>query len=118
MVRRMVGPDRITATALAVEVGVPQPTLSRWLREAATVSSMVTDDNKKPAEAPRRRPQDWTAEEKLRAVLDASGLDEQELGAFLRRNGLHEAGDWSRPGAVALNPDSPSSSETAFQRTA
>ena len=34
MVQRMSGPRAKTATALAPEVGVPQPTLSRWLRTA------------------------------------------------------------------------------------
>lgn len=38
-----------------------------------------------------RRPQDWTAEEKLEAVLKAQGLTETELGAFLRGHGLHKA---------------------------
>jgi transposase-like protein len=38
-----------------------------------------------------RRPQDWTAEEKLQAVKEASGMSEEELGAFLRSKGLHDA---------------------------
>ncbi len=38
-----------------------------------------------------KRPQDWTAEEKLQAVIEAVGLPEAELGEFLRRQGLHEA---------------------------
>ncbi len=42
-----------------------------------------------PAASPRR-PQDWSAEEKLQAVLEASQHSETELGAFLRRKGLHE----------------------------
>ncbi|MDB4916348.1 MAG: putative transposase, partial [Gemmatimonadetes bacterium] len=33
MLRRMVGPSAISANALAKEVGVHQPLLSRWLRE-------------------------------------------------------------------------------------
>jgi transposase-like protein len=105
MVRRMVGPDKITATALEAEVGVPQPTLSRWLRNAVTVSSMVTDDTKNEAEeAPRRLAQDWTPDEKLRAVLDASGLRGAELGAFLRRQGLHEAelAEWRQAALSSL----------------
>ncbi|MCC6783757.1 MAG: hypothetical protein IT457_13015, partial [Planctomycetes bacterium] len=32
MVRRMAGPERVSATALAKEVGISQGTLSRWLR--------------------------------------------------------------------------------------
>jgi hypothetical protein len=38
-----------------------------------------------------KRPQDWSAEEKLSAVLEAAKLSDEELGAFLRSRGLHEA---------------------------
>jgi len=40
MVARMAGPEGISACALAREVGVPQPTLSRWLRSARSVRAM------------------------------------------------------------------------------
>jgi hypothetical protein len=39
----------------------------------------------------RRRPQEWSASEKFKAVLEAESLSEAELGAFLRKRGLHEA---------------------------
>lgn len=85
-----------SATALSREVGVPQPTLSTWLRKAHRVRGVTSAEeppkSPEPAEeAPPRRPQDWTAEEKLHAVLEASALPEAELGAWLRRKGLHEA---------------------------
>ena len=32
---------------------------------------------------PAKRPQDWTAEEKLQAVVKAADIPEAELGAFL-----------------------------------
>lgn len=38
-----------------------------------------------------KRPQDWTAEEKLQAVIAAAAIPEAELGEFLRRQGLHQA---------------------------
>ena len=38
-----------------------------------------------------KRPQDWSAEEKLQAVIEAGTVSEAELGAFLRRQGLHAA---------------------------
>jgi transposase-like protein len=39
-----------------------------------------------------RRPQDFSSEEKLALVLEASQLDEEEaLGRFLRERGLHRA---------------------------
>lgn len=37
----------------------------------------------------KRRPQDWTAEEKLEAVLEYEKLDEQKRGVYLREKGLH-----------------------------
>lgn len=93
MVQRMTGPHARSANALATEMGIPQPTLSRWLRDASTVRDMTPSDPTKPTSktAPRRRPEDWTADEKLRAVLEASALSGEALGAFLRREGLHEA---------------------------
>ena len=38
-----------------------------------------------------KRLQDWTAEEKFDVVVEAATVPEEELGAFLRRKGLHEA---------------------------
>ena len=40
MVGKMTGPRAASANALSAEVGINQPTLSRWLREARTVSAM------------------------------------------------------------------------------
>jgi transposase len=88
MVRKLVGPGRRTATALAKETGIAQSTLSRWARAAGSFGSMSEDNEQ---ETMQRRPQDWSAEEKLEAVTEAEGLSEEELGAFLRRKGLHEA---------------------------
>jgi transposase-like protein len=92
MVRRMVGPRATTATALAMETGIAQSTLSRWLRRASTLTVQMKEDPKVSAgeAGPRpRRPQDWTAAEKLRAVSETSGLQGEELGEYLRRHGLH-----------------------------
>lgn len=90
MVQRMAGPEGISATALAKEVGVPQPTLSLWLRRAPRVSAM-TKDRDHQGESKARRNKSWTPEEKLRIVLQASSLSEEQLGSFLRREGLHGA---------------------------
>jgi transposase-like protein len=81
----------MSANALAQEVGINQPTLSRWLRDAATVG----DVSKKKVKAKRSQPEgrrssEWSAEEKFRIVLAAAAIAEAELGPFLRREGLHE----------------------------
>lgn len=80
MVRKMAVPGGPSANTLAEEVGVHQSTLSRWLRQGAKVTGM----SKKA-----RRPQDRSATEKLEAVLEAASLSDEELGSFLRREGLH-----------------------------
>lgn len=120
MVQRMSGPRAKTATALAPEVGVSQPTLSRWLRAArANVSVMskkpppVTDPPAEPAPKPSRRPEDWSAEERLRVVVESSRLTDDELGAFLRREGLHEATlrQWRAAALEGLGPQRATRSE-------
>jgi len=80
---------------MSEESGVPQPTLSKWLREAGNVVSMV---------ALKKR---WTAAEKLRVVLKSSELAESDLGEFLRAEGLHKAtlDEWRR-GIEAVLSDS------------
>jgi len=80
MVRKMLPPNGRTATALAKETGVAQPTLSKWLRDARSAMGEEEKAKKK-----------WTATEKLRVVVEAAKLKDSELGAFLRREGLHEA---------------------------
>jgi transposase len=92
MLRRMLGPDAVTATSLAQETGISQATLSRW-RAAASIKGVSST---KPTQPPTpetttvaKRQQDWTALERAQAVLAASALGEAELGEFLRREGLH-----------------------------
>lgn len=86
-VSRLVGGERVSASALSRELGVPQPTLSRWLREARNVAVVEDQREKKP----ERRPEDWAAKEKLDAVLEAANLSDEELGRWLRLRGLTEA---------------------------
>ena len=86
MVRRMTGPEGLSAKALSEQLGgLPhQTTLSEWRRQ--TTGEEPMSKSKKS-----RRPQDWPAGEKLKVVLEAASLPEDELGAFLRGRGLHQA---------------------------
>jgi len=86
MVRRMAEPGGLSANALSQDVGISQSTLSRWLRESAsgTVATM-------PRTKRQKRPSDWTPTEKIAVVAAAAELAGEDLGAFLRREGLHEA---------------------------
>ena len=53
--------------------------------------SSDNDDQERMRPRAGRRPEDITPEEKLRLVQQAGRLDGAELGAFLRREGVHEA---------------------------
>ena len=94
VVKQMVGPQAVSATRLAATLGVPQPALSRWVREVRSVDGM-----------PRRERTPWTGAEKLRVVLAAAGLEDSALGALLRREGLRGAqlAAWRQVAETALD---------------
>jgi transposase len=100
-VRRMAGPQAISASALSKEIGVPQPTLSRWLRAASTVEEMSTEPNRKKSPSRTHR----SPQEKLTLLAKAAELDGEKLGAFLRSEGLHKAtlDEWRKAAADALH---------------
>lgn len=104
MVRQMLGPRAKTATLLSREVGIPQPTLSRWFR-AADRSTVMTKGKDKSEPAPAPMVKTWTAREKFRVLVAAEDLAGDELGAFLRREGLHTAQliEWRAATTAALD---------------
>jgi transposase-like protein len=105
MVAKLTGPHAKSASALAAETGLAQATLSRWLKEASTLRRrMPTDDDDDDVSPTRKQPQEWSPEEKLKVVLEASALSEGELGAYLRSKGIHSAvlEEWRRQALAGL----------------
>ena len=95
MIQKMTGPDAISATALSKEVDGSQATLSKWLRMAGFDPLYVFPNNtyeyKNMAKITKpKRPNDWSAEDKLKVVMEAALLNDEQLGAFLRSKGLHK----------------------------
>ena len=95
MIQKMTGPEAISASALSKRVDVPQPTLSKWLRLAGAGSSYdfvntAHEYTKMTKVKGPRRPNDWSAEEKLKVVMEADSLEAEQLGEFLRKKGLHK----------------------------
>ena len=83
MVTKLTGPGARSASELADEVGIHQTTLSRWIRTYATfeVGGMMK----------AKRPQDWSAEDRLEAIIEYESLGEEQRGEYLREKGLHTA---------------------------
>jgi transposase-like protein len=77
-VARLTGKEAVSARQLALETGLRQQTLSRWLQEASSLPVMA---------AKRSRP-DWSVEEKIRILAQASTRTGAELTNFLQREGV------------------------------
>jgi len=95
MVQRLVGPKAVSANRLAREVGIHQATLSRWLRDAQhpDMGSSNGTAQKPPASpsAKETTTRKMSADDKVRVVFTAEGLAAEDLGALLRREGVHDA---------------------------
>jgi len=107
LLEKLLGPSARSACSLSREVGIPQTTLSRWMREAITLKDMG-----------KKKRKSWSAEEKLRIVVQASELPEEELGAFLRREGVHSSQleQWRETVQGALTGGQTSESRRQAQR--
>lgn len=83
---------------VAKAAGIPMTTLHAWVQRAklGTVSSRSKKKQGRPRASSKR-----SAEEKLRILNQASALEGEGLGAFMRQQGLHEA-DLSAMRAAAL----------------
>lgn len=94
-VQRICAPGGPSAYALSRELDISPTTLYSWVK----LSKSVIMKRDEP-----RRPQDWSAAEKFKAVLEADSLSDEELGKFLRRKGLHEAHlkEWREQAEAAL----------------
>ena len=111
MVQKMTSPNRPDVVTLSAELGVPRSTLYRWVSDAGKLIPQIDAErplSPEPTQRPSRmkRPQDWSAEEKLVAVLEGAAMSDEDLGAFLRSRGLHEAQlqQWRKQMISGLNP--------------
>ena len=78
----MSGPAARSACWLSAEMGIPQSTLSRWLRQYGSTAGDTMSNKRKPGKR--------SAEEKLQAVQGYDNQpDEESRGRFLRERGLY-----------------------------
>lgn len=104
MIERMTGPDAISANELGREMGISKSSLSRWLLKAPTLEAMTANDQPSNRGRALKPSQQWSAAEKLEAVIEASAIADVDLGAFLRSKGLTETDlrDWRMLATEAL----------------
>ena len=68
-----------TISSVCAEAGVRRRTATKWVQRCGTVRAHPTP----------RGHMTWTAEAKLKAIVETAGLAEPELGLYLRREGLY-----------------------------
>ena len=88
----------LTLTAVGEEFGTGRYNLASWLKQAEGEGPV---SRKPDVKAPAAPTDERSAEEKLRLILEASALADEQLGEFLRREGLRD-GDLERFRAEAL----------------
>lgn len=79
------------------ELGVTDASIYLWTKRYGSSPGM---DNT------QRRPQDWSAAEKLKAVIEFENLPPEQQGEFLRRAGLHsdQIEAWKKSMQSGLEP--------------
>lgn len=127
MVQRLMGPPEISAKALGAEMGISHSSLSEWLREARTLAGMTRSttqpsDPSAPDAVPTTTPAASTGtrspHDQLRLLALAGSLAGDELGAMLRREGVHaaELDAWRSTALEALRGRGPAPTHHAADR--
>lgn len=80
-----------TIKSVAEELNMNPWTLKNWISANKHQPQSSTENVTK-------RPQDWSAAERLKALMEAHGLDEAALSAFCRRKGIfpHHLTQWRK----------------------
>jgi transposase-like protein len=77
---RMSPPNRESVSEIARDTGISTPTLYGWRSQWQKQGLLVP--------ATSRPPEQWSAADKLAAVIQSAGLNGPELGRFCRERGL------------------------------
>lgn len=78
IVAKILNPGSRSRTEICEEAGVKNSTVANGIQSHAKMSGMSKKSSK-----------NWSAEEKLKSIIEISSMSEEELGIYLRREGLH-----------------------------
>lgn len=74
-----------TLVQCATQQGIGYSTLTRWMAQARN------DGLRTAGERPQeKRPQDWSAAQKLQALIETAALTEQDQGGYCRQHGIFQ----------------------------
>ena len=100
--QRMSPPNRESVAEIARATGITTQTLYNWRSQWQKQGQLVP--------ATTKPPEQWSAADKLAAVMQASGLSGTDLGAFCRERGLYpkQLARWRQAAEDANGPSAPS----------
>jgi transposase-like protein len=100
--KRMSPPNRESVAAIARTTGIAVRTLYGWRHRWQQEGQLVPASNQPPEQ--------WSAADKLSAVIQATGLSGTQLGAFCRERGLYpkQLARWRQAAEDANGPNIPS----------
>jgi transposase len=82
-IQKLLSPGNHGLSATARKIGIAPSTLFGWKKKYANQSVMKKSKNNSIA--------NWTPEQKLDALIKTAFMTENELGEYLRSNGLHSS---------------------------
>ena len=84
---------------IAIEFGVGRSTIGKWLKEYKQNGNI----NLKPKE---KRPKDWTAEERMSALIETGSMNAKDCTAWCRKKGIfsHNLDQWKKDALSAMTP--------------
>jgi transposase len=85
--------------AIAIELGVGKSTIGKWLREYKQNGSIKLKSKEK-------RPKDWTAEERISAIIKTGCMAAEDRTAWCRKKGIftHNLDQWKKDAISAVIP--------------
>lgn len=96
IVAKIVSRGNLSIDEICEREGVKRSAAGNWLRARANVTNM----------AKQKTAKSWSAEAKLTAIVETSALSEEDLGFYLRREGLHshQLKEWRDEVLKGLSP--------------
>jgi transposase-like protein len=99
--KRMSPPNRESVAEIARTTGITSQTLYNWRTQWQKAGQLVP--------ATTRPPEQWSAADKLAAVIQTAGLTGADLGAYCRERGLYpkQVARWRQAAEDANSPGAP-----------
>ncbi len=88
----------VTVKDIADDLGVGHSTLGKWIALARKQKLEPMQDKEVPRMTKEKRPQDWSAEEKLSMVITCASIDEEKVSELCREQGVfpHHIKQWKQ----------------------